>query len=80
MEIDPPRRIVKPWVFEGRPEAETVETITLREENGVTTMTDLLAFKDWPSRDAHSGGDTQGVQSSFDHLDDLPEDLLAGRA
>jgi uncharacterized protein YndB with AHSA1/START domain len=78
MEIEPPTRIVRTWVFEGRPEADAVETISLHEERGergVTTMTDLLAFKDRASRDATFGGDTQGAQSSFDHL----EDLLADR-
>ncbi|HTP24445.1 MAG TPA: SRPBCC domain-containing protein [Anaeromyxobacteraceae bacterium] len=80
MEIEPPTRIVNTWVFEGRPEAEAVETISLSEENGVTTMTDHLVFKDRASRDANFGGDTQGVQSSFNHLGNLLEDLLASRA
>jgi hypothetical protein len=39
-------------------------------------MTDLLSFEDRASRDATFGGDTQGAQSSFDHL----EDLLADRS
>ncbi len=80
LEIEPPTRIVSTWVFEGRPEADAVETISLREEDGVTTMTHRFAFKDRASRDANFGGDTQGVQSSFDHLGDLLEDLLAGRS
>jgi uncharacterized protein YndB with AHSA1/START domain len=80
VEIDPPTRIVNTWVFERRPEAEAVETISLSEQDGVTTMTDRLAFKDRASRDANFGGDTQGVQRSFDYLEDLLAGLVAGPA
>jgi uncharacterized protein YndB with AHSA1/START domain len=78
LEIEPPTRIVATWVFDGRPEADAVETITLQEGAGVTTMTDVLVFKDQAGRDANFGGDTDGVQSSFDYLDDLLQELLAG--
>jgi uncharacterized protein YndB with AHSA1/START domain len=71
LELEPPTRIVATWVFDGSPEAEAVETITLREDDGVTTMTDVLVFEDQASRDVNFGGDHQGVENSFDFLDDL---------
>jgi uncharacterized protein YndB with AHSA1/START domain len=63
LEVDRPVRTVETWVFEARPEAEAIETVTLHEEDGVTTMSILLAFKDEPSRNAM-------FQHALEHLDD----------
>jgi hypothetical protein len=73
-------RTVETWVFEGRPADEAVETTTLHEEDGVTTMTTLLAFKDRASRDSmfqhaleHRDAPAvaiDGMQASFDKLED----------
>jgi uncharacterized protein YndB with AHSA1/START domain len=81
LEIEPPVRTVETWVFDGRPEAEAVETVTLREEDGVTTMTVLLAFKDQLSRDSmfehapeqrdDAAVAIDGMQASYDKLEDL---------
>jgi uncharacterized protein YndB with AHSA1/START domain len=81
LEIEPPVRTVATWVFEGRPDDEAVETTTLLEEDGVTTMTTLTAFKDPASLDrmfAHAAGRrddptiaVDGQQASFDKLEDF---------
>jgi uncharacterized protein YndB with AHSA1/START domain len=81
LEIERPVRTVETWVFDGRPDDEAVETVTLHEEDGVTTMTVLLAFKDQSSRDsmfqhapAHRDDPAvaiDGMQASYDKLEDL---------
>ena len=76
LEIERPLRTVATWVFDGRPDIEAVETMELHEQDGVTTMTSLLAFKDQASRDANiwAAADgvhaADGVQGSYDNLED----------
>ena len=76
LEIERPLRLVGTWVFDGRPDAEAIETVELHEENGVTTMTDRLAFSDRATRDSmtrpaadgvHAG---EGGQVGWDRLED----------
>jgi uncharacterized protein YndB with AHSA1/START domain len=81
LEVERPVRTVETWVFDGRPHDEAVETVTLYEEDGVTTMTVLLAFKDQSSLDSmfkhapeHRDDPAvaiDGMQASYDKLDDL---------
>jgi uncharacterized protein YndB with AHSA1/START domain len=77
LEIERPVRTVETWVFEGRPNDAAVETVELHEEDGVTTMTILLAFEDKATRDStlwtapdgvHAA---EGIQGSYDRLEDL---------
>jgi uncharacterized protein YndB with AHSA1/START domain len=70
LEIDEPNRIVSTWLFEGWPDDEAVETMTLNEVDGVTTMTTVLRFRDRASLGDHFQGDTNGVQRGLDHLED----------
>ena len=76
LEVERPVRTVATWVFDGRPDIEAVETMTLHEQDGVTTMTSLLAFNDQSSRDANTWAATDGVhaadgmQGSYDNLED----------
>jgi uncharacterized protein YndB with AHSA1/START domain len=80
LEIERPVRTKVTWVFDGRPEDEAVETTTLHEEDGVTTMTTLLVFKDTSGLDSmfeHAPGHRDdptiaidGMQASFDKLED----------
>jgi uncharacterized protein YndB with AHSA1/START domain len=70
VEIEPPSRIVATWLFEGWPDDEAVETVTLNEVDGVTTMTNVLKFRDRASLGDHFQGDSQGMQTSFDQLED----------
>jgi len=74
LEVDPPTRTVETWLFEGWPDAEAVETVELHEANGVTTMTNKLAFLDKAGR-AHMTK-TDGFEASFDHLEDVLRVLL----
>ena len=68
-------------MFDGTPDVEAVETVELHEQDGVTTMTVLLAFKDPSSRDATTwtaedgAHAADGMQGSYDN-----EGLLAALA
>jgi uncharacterized protein YndB with AHSA1/START domain len=76
LEVERPVRTVETWVFDGRPDDEAHETVELHEEDGVTTMTILLVFKDKASRDAGTMTAADGVhaadgmQGSYDNLED----------
>jgi uncharacterized protein YndB with AHSA1/START domain len=70
-EIARPVRTVASWVFEGRPDDEAVETVTLHEEDGVTTMTTLLAFTDPASQARLYQHGIDGMQASWDNLEDF---------
>ena len=82
LEIERPVRLVGTWVFDGRPDAEAMETVELHEEDGVTTMTDRLAFQDHTIRDSMTWAAADGVhadeggQVAWDRL----EDYLTARA
>jgi uncharacterized protein YndB with AHSA1/START domain len=39
LEVDPPTRTVETWLFDGWPGVEAVETVELREADGVTRLT-----------------------------------------
>jgi uncharacterized protein YndB with AHSA1/START domain len=74
--VERPVRTVETWVFDGRPDDEAVETVELHEQDGVTTMTILLVFKDKASREAGTmtAADgmhaADGMQGSYDNLED----------
>lgn len=71
-EVTPLERIVSTEVFEGYPDAESVNTMTLAERDGVTTLQTLVQHSSQENRDGHvhSGMET-GMQLTFDKLDDL---------
>ncbi len=79
LEIERPRRLVATWVFDGRPDADAVETTELHEEDGVTTMTGRLAFRDQATRDAMTWAAADGVHRAEGGQVDLDrlEDYLA---
>jgi uncharacterized protein YndB with AHSA1/START domain len=76
VEIERPTRLVATWLFEGWPDDEAVETMTLSEVNGVTTLTDVLKFRDSASLGDHFQGDNEGMQTSLDQLEDLLAQLF----
>jgi uncharacterized protein YndB with AHSA1/START domain len=80
LEIDRPTRIVNTWLFEGWPDDEAVETATLTQDGDVTTLTDVMAFKDAASFGDHFQGDNDGLQTSLDKLEDLLAELQARRS
>jgi uncharacterized protein YndB with AHSA1/START domain len=70
LEIESPTRIVRTWLFEGWPDDEAVETVTLTEEGGRTTMTETLDFRA-PEHLGDHFRDHAGAQASYDKLDGL---------
>jgi uncharacterized protein YndB with AHSA1/START domain len=74
LEIEPPTRIVETWLFEGWPDGEAVETVELHETDGVTKLTNRLAFRDQAGRDQMTKFD--GQESSFDQMEDVLRSLL----
>jgi len=74
LEVEPPHRTVETWVFDGWPDAEAVETMEMRETDGVTTLTWRLAFRDQAGRDHMTRFD--GVQANFDNVEDYLRTLL----
>jgi uncharacterized protein YndB with AHSA1/START domain len=79
LEIEPPTRTVETWVFEGRPHLDAVETMELHEADGVTKLTTRLKFRDQASRDEDIQGGFDGVEDSFDQMEDLLSSLLDPR-
>jgi uncharacterized protein YndB with AHSA1/START domain len=69
VEIEPPTRVVNTWLYDEWPDAEAVESIDLRETQGVTTLTYRLAFRDQAGRDHIPNYD--GMVANFDNIEDL---------
>ena len=78
LEIERPTRIVSTWLFEGWPDDEAIETVILAENNGITTMTDIMDFKT-PGNLGDHFQENDGAQASWNKLDDLLADLQAER-
>ena len=74
LEVEPPTRTVQTWLFEGWPEAHAVESMELRESDGVTTMTWRLRFEDQVGRDHMTRFD--GVEANLDKVEELLWSLL----
>jgi uncharacterized protein YndB with AHSA1/START domain len=75
-EIVPNERIVSTEVFEGMPDAEAVNTLTLTEEDGRTTLTILVQHASKEHRDAHiESGMEAGLQDAMDLLEQVAVSL-----
>jgi uncharacterized protein YndB with AHSA1/START domain len=74
LEVEPPTRTVQTWHFDGWPDAEAVESMDLREADGVTTLTYSLAFRDKAGRDHMTKFD--GLEANFDNIDEYVRSLL----
>ncbi len=74
LEVEPPTRTVETWRYEGWPGVEAVETVELREADGVTKLTHRLAFRDQAGRDRMTG--TDGLEANYDNVDALLRSLL----
>ena len=71
-EIVPNERIVSTEVFEGMPEGEAVDTLTLTEKDGRTTLTILVQHQTKAHRDAHiESGMESGLQDAMDLLEQV---------
>jgi uncharacterized protein YndB with AHSA1/START domain len=74
LEVERPTRTVETWRFEGWPDTEAVETMELRETDGVTKLTWTLAFRDQAGRDHMTKYD--GIEAGFDNVADYLRSLL----
>jgi uncharacterized protein YndB with AHSA1/START domain len=74
LEVEPPTRIVDTWRFEGWPDTEAVETLELREADGVTKLTWALAFRDQAGRDHMTKYD--GIEAGFENVAEYLRSLL----
>ncbi|HEU4321495.1 MAG TPA: SRPBCC family protein [Acidimicrobiia bacterium] len=69
-EIDRPNRLVATEIYEAFPDNEGVNTLTLTEEDGVTTMVVIMAYRDRETRDAViESGMEHGLQVSLNRVD-----------
>ena len=74
LEVEPPVRTVETWHFNCWPDVEAVETMELKERDGVTTLTWRLAFRDKAGRDHMTSFD--GQQDSLDEMERILRSLL----
>jgi uncharacterized protein YndB with AHSA1/START domain len=74
LEVEPPTRTVETWLFEGWPDAHAVESMDLHETDGVTRLTNKLAFRDKAGRDHMTTSD--GAEDSYDKMEDYLRSLL----
>jgi uncharacterized protein YndB with AHSA1/START domain len=71
-EIERPHRLVSTEVYEGFPEGQSVNVMTLDEVDGVTTMSTLVQHECQEHRDAQlASGMESGMQVSYDRLEDV---------
>ena len=79
LEIDAPHKTVATWRFEGwGPDTGAVETVTLVEDDGVTTLTMALRFDSAHGRSHMKvGASPDGQGSSFDKLEDYLREVVA---
>lgn len=77
--VIPNERIVSTEVFEGIPNAEesaAINTVTLSESDGRTTLTVLVEHKDKEGRDMHiESGMEGGMQEAMDKLEQVAMSL-----
>jgi uncharacterized protein YndB with AHSA1/START domain len=75
-EIVPNERIVSTEIYEGYPDEEAVNTATLTEVDGRTTLTILVQHSSKETRDAHiDSGMEAGMQDAFDLLEQVAASL-----
>lgn len=75
LELDPPERIVTSEVFDVFP-SPSISTLILKEENGVTTLTNTILYESEARRDEMlKTGMTRGIEASYDGLDRILDAL-----
>ena len=75
-EIVPNERIVSTEVYEGMPDAEALDTLTLTEAGGRTTLTILVEHASKEARDAHiESGMEDGLQDALDLMEQVAVSL-----
>lgn len=74
LEVEPPTRTVQTWLYDGWPDVEAVETMTLEETDGGTKLTYRLAFRDQAGRDHMTKYD--GLEANLDNVEAHLRSLL----
>ncbi len=75
-EIVPNERLVSTEVFEGFPDAESLNTLTLTEADGRTKLEILVQHENKEHRDAHvNSGMEDGLQDALDLLEEVAGSL-----
>jgi len=75
-EIVPNERLVGTEVYEGMPDGEAVDTLTLTETDGRTTLTILVQHTSKQDRDAHiNSGLEGGMREAMDLLEQVAVSL-----
>lgn len=75
-EVVPPERLVSTFIFEGWPDLVMVDTLTLTEHNGRTTLTVVSRFASIEDRDAMlESGLEDGAAEMWDRLAEYLETL-----
>ena len=75
-EIVPDERLVSTEVFEEVPDAEALDTLTLTEADGRTTLSLLVEHATKEHRDAHiNSGMEAGLQDAMDLLEEVARSL-----
>jgi uncharacterized protein YndB with AHSA1/START domain len=70
--IVPPERVVQTFEFEGVPGHVLLETLTLEERGGVTTLTSQSVYQSVEDRDGMvASGMEDGANESMDRLEEL---------
>ena len=71
-EVARPDRLVSTEVFEGYPDGEAMDTLTLRESHGVTTLEIRVQHTSQENRDGHvNSGMERGMQLTMNRLEDI---------
>jgi uncharacterized protein YndB with AHSA1/START domain len=74
--ITSPERLIFTFEFEGMPGHVLLETVTLEENNGKTTLKDLSVFQSIADRDGMiASGMESGATDSWDRLEELLPNL-----
>lgn len=77
-EIVRPEKVVSTFVFELFPDAEAIDTLTLEEHDGKTTVTTVTVHKTIEERDGQlAGGMERGMSEGYERLDELLVELSA---
>jgi uncharacterized protein YndB with AHSA1/START domain len=75
-ELDPPRRIVRTFVYENAPHEPAVETAEFQEVEGGTMVVASSRMASFADRDMHvTNGMEGGTNESFERLDELVASL-----
>jgi uncharacterized protein YndB with AHSA1/START domain len=76
LELDPPRRRVGTWVWDGAPDAKATETLVLEPVEGGTMVTSTMVHSSVETRDMHvANGMEGGVVDSHERLDEILAEL-----